>query len=263
MKRVPCPLVLAGVFALGAAAGAADPAAHGPRESAPAADRAAASAAFARGDMAACKAALDAWLANAGRQATEPDPALRWQKLMRTPDYLSTLAQSELLRATGPENVAKIAATPPGRQFLSAFLADPALVEMYLASGPVPTNTPDGLATLRDLWLADRAPDAPKYRHLATAVALVFNTDPQKRRLRRSGARRGRPDVAPGFRTGLRQGQGGRPRPVRVRRRQRMAENPCQGPRLVRQPRRDRGGEGPGRGVLGGWRTEGRRQETS
>ncbi|MCX7007519.1 MAG: discoidin domain-containing protein [Kiritimatiellaeota bacterium] len=143
-----------------------------------------AAALFARGDMPAYKVALDAWLDSIERTLTDPDAAARWQKLSATPGYLHTLAQAELLRVTGLENVAKIMATPNGRAFLSTFMADPAWLEMYLVSGPVPEKTPDGLATLRDIWLADRAPDAAKYRHLATAVALVFNSDPQKKRLR-------------------------------------------------------------------------------
>jgi hypothetical protein len=142
-----------------------------------------AAALFAREDMPAYKIALDAWLDAAERAAGTAADA-RWPKLAATPGYLHTLMQAELLRVTGVENVAKLMATPNGRAFLSTFMANPAWLEMYLANGPVPENTPDGLATLRDIWLTDRAPDAAKYRHLATAVALVFNTDPQKRRLR-------------------------------------------------------------------------------
>ena len=143
-----------------------------------------AAALFARGDMPAYKGALDAWLDSTERAVTDTNAAARWQKLSATPGYLHTLAQAELLRVTGVEHVAKLAALPDGWALLSTFMADPAWLELYLASGPVPEDTPDGLATLRAIWLADRAPDAPQYRQLATAVALVFNTDPQQKRLR-------------------------------------------------------------------------------
>ena len=138
---------------------------------------------LARGDGAACKAALDGWLGAQEKAVASLDPGARWQRLRQTPGYLHALAQAELLRVTGADSFTRVLASPRGRDFLAAFMADREWLTTYLASGPVPENTPDGLACLRDICLADRDPDAPKYRKLATAVALVFNTEPLKHRL--------------------------------------------------------------------------------
>lgn len=141
------------------------------------------SAALKRGDAAACQAALDTLLSLAEKLAEGGDLSARWQSLRQSRGYTLALAQAELLRVTGAAGVSRILADPSGRLFLAAILSDREWLESYLASGPVPENSPDGLAALRDIWLADRDGDAPKYRRIATAVALVFNTEPMRHRL--------------------------------------------------------------------------------
>lgn len=142
------------------------------------------SAAIKRGDAAGCRTSLDALLGAAEKLAEGGDLSGRWQQLRLSKGYTLALAQTELMRVTGTEGFARILVDASGRAFLMDFLSDREWLESYLASGPVPENTPDGLATLRDIWLADRDADAPKCRRIATAVALVFNTEPMRHRLR-------------------------------------------------------------------------------
>jgi hypothetical protein len=153
-------------------------------------------AAVRRGDAAACRGALDALLDAAEKMAGAGDVGARWQTLRQSRGYTLALAQAELVRATGEEGVARILSDAAGRSFVSAFLSDREWLESYLASGPVPEAAAAGLATLRDLWLADREADAPKYRRIATAVALAFNTEPQSRRLQGVTAREKNPLTA-------------------------------------------------------------------
>lgn len=119
------------------------------------------------GDYPRWQAALAGWLA--ATPGTPDDPS-----------YRLALAQHELLRATGASNVASLAEDATGRRFLGEFLGSADWLEAYLASGPVPTDTPRGLAALRAVWAADQEPDHERYRHLATAVALVCGAPPTR-----------------------------------------------------------------------------------
>ncbi len=141
------------------------------------------SAALRRADAAGCRRALDTLLDTAESLAGTGGFEARWPALRQSRGYTLALAQAELLRVTGEDAVGRLLSTPDGVAFLAALLADRDWLESYLASGPVPENTPDGLATLRDLWLADRTPALPLHRRLATAVALTFHTEPMRRRL--------------------------------------------------------------------------------
>jgi len=140
-------------------------------------------AALKRGDAAACQAALGTLLDAAEKLSGTGDLRERWQPLRQSKGYTLALAQSELFRVTGPEALSGLLADASGRAFLAALLSDREWLESYLASGPVPENTASGLATLREIWRADRALESAEDRRLATAVALVFNTEPMKGRL--------------------------------------------------------------------------------
>ena len=140
-------------------------------------------AAIRRGDAAACGGELDKLLDAADRLAAGDSLKARWPQLRQSRGYTLALAQRELVRVTGERGLAQVLAEPAGRAFLAEFLADREWLESYLASGPVPEDTAGGLAALNAIWSADRAADAPAFRRLATAVALVFNTDPMRQRL--------------------------------------------------------------------------------
>lgn len=96
---------------------------------------------------------------------------------------LHALALDELVRRTGVENLKTVASTPQGRKFLRLFLADRDWVATYLSSGPVPENTPDGLNTLKDIWVLDKDVAKSAYMPLATAVSLVFHSGVNKSRM--------------------------------------------------------------------------------
>ncbi len=82
------------------------------------------------------------------------------------------LAQHELIRGCGTDNVAEIAKKEGGQEFLKRFLNDPAWIESFLASGP-PAGGP--AQALENLWLLyhhGKDLDRNVYRRLATALAL-------------------------------------------------------------------------------------------
>ena len=117
--------------------------------------------------------------------------------------YLHALTQYELLRSTGASNVAAVVAGADGRAFLPAVLADRDLMEEYLASGPAPQDTDDGLDALRAIWRSDAgAADWPKQRKLAAAVATDYGTDPFRgglQDLRKRGVRPLQPETRYAF----------------------------------------------------------------
>jgi len=140
--------------------------------------------ALGRGDAGAYQTAVNDWLDRLEKPLAKLAATERWQRLSATPGYLHGLMLAELFRVTGRDSIAKIAATTEGREFLAQFLADKEWLTMYLTNGPVPENTAAGLSVLAEIWSAERQADAAKYRRLATATALVFNTEPMKDRLR-------------------------------------------------------------------------------
>lgn len=133
-----------------------------------------------QGDMPLYRATVEQWLDRFDGKLGNLAPLDRWQQLREQPGYWHGLALSELFRATGDEAMAKIAATSEGRQFLAAFFADDDWLLMYLANGPVPEKTADGLAALCAIWTADRQAGRTTDYRLATAVALAFHSSPQR-----------------------------------------------------------------------------------
>lgn len=95
---------------------------------------------------------------------------------------LHALAVDELIRGTGVEAMNQVASTPEGKKFLKKFLADRDGLPIYLSSGPYPTDTPDGMQTLAEIWNSDPDVQSGQYMPLATAVALAFHSGEMARR---------------------------------------------------------------------------------
>jgi hypothetical protein len=136
------------------------------------------------GDFAALQAELSRWLLNAEAECSATTPAAKFTALLRERTYRQALAQHELIQVTGAANLAALAGERNGRAFLKTFLWDPEWIEMWLASGPLPANSAEGLGYLRDIWVADRSPARTKYHALASAVALAFSAEPTCGRMR-------------------------------------------------------------------------------
>jgi hypothetical protein len=134
-----------------------------------------------RGDLRALQTKLAEFLVARGREraSTAASPAAALDDLLSDRTYLHALAQHELIRSTGATNAAAVRARPDGALFLAGLLNDRELLEEYLASGPAPEQTEDGLDALRRIWLSDAgSPQWPQQRKLAAAVALGYGTDP-------------------------------------------------------------------------------------
>jgi hypothetical protein len=126
--------------------------------------------------------ALAAKLTAAGKRVAAEKAEQELPKLLADESYCTELAQHELIRVTGAKNLAAVAQSPKGKEFLQALLDDRAWIELYLGCGIVPADTDEGLAILRDLWADDGSP-AP-YRAIATATAIAFSTPPTKANLK-------------------------------------------------------------------------------
>lgn len=120
-----------------------------------------------KGDYAAYKKLLDEFIADRLKKSEgfNPDDAT----------LVHALGVAELIRATGEENMKKVAATSQGKAFLEKFLSDREWLAMYLGSGPYPINSAEGLEILAEILAADPDAATPQYMPLATAVALVFS----------------------------------------------------------------------------------------
>lgn len=138
----------------------------------------AAQAYITKNDMPGFQSALSLWLDNALAKAGRADAMA---ELPNSTAYRLALAQHEFLHATGATNLSALCADPAGQAFMQIFLGSTGWLELWLASGPVPTNTAEGITCLKDIYTADRSDNRAKYLTLATAVALVFSTEPTKR----------------------------------------------------------------------------------
>ncbi len=135
------------------------------------------------GDFSGLQASLAQWLLAAEASAPGATPEIKLAGLLSDRAYCQALAQHELIRLTGASGLGRLAEEKYGASFLKTFLWDTAWMEMWLASGPVPSGTPEGLGFLRDIWVADRTPARTRYRALATATALVFSAEPTRNRM--------------------------------------------------------------------------------
>jgi hypothetical protein len=86
------------------------------------------------------------------------------------PVLRTAMAQHEVLRACGVDRVLAVAGQEGGPAFLKAFLADPAWVESFLASGLA--DWPQALENLRLLHRYSPGMEPGVYQGLATALAL-------------------------------------------------------------------------------------------
>ena len=98
------------------------------------------------------------------------------EALLKESEYRRALAAHEVLRVTGDKALGELfKARPFAAEFLADFLADREWTEAYLASGRVPTDTPDGLLTLADIWKSERrTPTWGKYHQLSAALGSLW-----------------------------------------------------------------------------------------
>jgi hypothetical protein len=128
------------------------------------------------------KSAFDRWKvevpASLDSFLDQPDAATA---VTADPGRLQLLAQCELLRSCGDENVWAVLTRKEGHAFLSAFLADRAWMESFLLGGAEGTGHADFAQALENLRLlhsqyAPRLSAEPLYKRLATAIALQAGT---------------------------------------------------------------------------------------
>lgn len=96
--------------------------------------------------------------------------------LLKNPEYRRVLAAHEVLRVTGDKALGEFfKARPFADEFLVDFLSDREWTEAYLASGRVPTDTPDGLLVLADIWKNERrTPTWGRYHQLSAALGSLW-----------------------------------------------------------------------------------------
>jgi len=109
------------------------------------------------------QASLDAGLKNKPAETIVSTPALRM-----------LLAQSEVLRACGPDKTWEIAKAKGGAEFLGTFLADGDWMESFLAAGPA--DFAQSLENLRLLHRHCQGWNDPVVKRIGTALALQAGT---------------------------------------------------------------------------------------
>lgn len=112
------------------------------------------------------RAAFDQWQKTLAA-ALAGKPA---ETLVTVADFRGPLAQSELLRACGPEKVWETARRPGGGEFLQAFFSDVNWMESFLMAGPA--DLAQSLENLRLLYRHCRGWDDPVVKRMGTALVL-------------------------------------------------------------------------------------------
>lgn len=97
-------------------------------------------------------------------------------ELLKDPQYRQMIAAAEVIRVTGPDQMAQFQKeVPHAAAFLNSFLGDTKWVELYLGAGLVPENTDAGLKVMADIWKAHgRDQDFEDYLSLTCGLASIW-----------------------------------------------------------------------------------------